>query len=160
MIRMTMSACIDAPASTVWAVLSEIEAVHLWIDAITHSYCPSQSRGVGAVRVCELRQATIRETFVEWDEGLSFRYRAEGAPMMKSATNLWTVEPRGAQTLVTSSAEAELKGGLFGRLLEPVVTAVFRRAGPQSLAALKYLVEHGHPYAGPARELPLAAALC
>ena len=30
--------------------------------------------------------------------------------MMETATNLWTVEPRGAQMLVTSSAEAELKG--------------------------------------------------
>jgi hypothetical protein len=80
--------------------------------------------------------------------------------MMKRATNLWSVIPQGTQTLVTSSAEVELKGGLLGRLLEPLMRAVFTRMGPRSLAALKYFVEHGHPYPGPSRELRRAAASC
>lgn len=161
MIKMTATVCIDAPVAKVWAVLSELEAVPRWVPAIKHAHCPAQRRGVGASRVCELKQATIVETIVEWEEGRSFGYRAEDAPMMKSATNLWAVEAHGAaQTLVTSTAEVELKGGVFGRLLEPLAGLVFKRLGANSLASLKYLVENGHPYGEPAKDLPLAAAAC
>jgi carbon monoxide dehydrogenase subunit G len=160
MLKMTSSACIDAPPSAVWAVLSDLEAIHLWVESIRRSYCPAQNRGVGALRVCELKQATIRETIIEWTEGRSFKYRGEGAPMMESATNLWTVVPHGNQTLVTSSAEVKVKGGFFGRLLEPLMKPVFRRLGAQSLAALKYLVEHGQPFSGHAQDLPPAPSLC
>lgn len=160
MLKMTGSVCIDAPMAAVWAVLSDLESIHLWVDSIQRSHCPDQSRGVGALRVCELKQATIKETIVDWHEGRSFTYRGEGAPMMQSATNTWSVEAHGDQTLVTSSAEVVLKGGIFGRLLEPLLQALAGRLGVQSLAALKYLVEHGHPYPGKARELGPAPALC
>jgi hypothetical protein len=160
MLKMTSSVCIDAPVSAVWALLSQLESIHLWVASIRRSHCPEQSRGVGAVRLCELKQGTIRETIIEWTEGQSFKYRGEGAPMMQSATNLWTVEARGSQTLVTSSAEVVVKGGLFGRLLEPLMKPMIRRLGARSLASLKYYVEHGQPYAGPARGLPAAPALC
>ena len=81
MIKMTGSVCIDAPVEKVWAVLSELEEIPLWVPAIKHAHCPAQRRGVGASRICELKQATILETILEWDEGRSFRYRGEGAPM-------------------------------------------------------------------------------
>ena len=159
MITMTASVCIDAPVAEVWAVLADLEAIPRWVPAIKRAHCPAERSGVGASRVCELNQATILETVVDWEEGRSFRYRGEGAPMMKTATNLWEVEARGAQTLVTSTAEAELKGGLFGRLLEPLAGVVFRRLGANSLASLKYLVEHGHPYEGPSHKLlPIQSA--
>jgi hypothetical protein len=160
MLKMTDSACVDAPVAAVWAVLSDLVAIHLWVEAIRHSHCPAQRRGVGALRVCELKQATIHETIVEWDEGRSFKYRGQGAPMMKSATNSWSVEARGDQTLVTSTAEVAIKGGFLGSLLELLVRALAARLGAQSLPALKYLVEHGHPYPGKARELGPAPALC
>jgi hypothetical protein len=158
---MTMSACIDAPVAKVWAVLSDLEAIHLWVPAILRSYCPEQSRGVGAMRVCELAQATLRETIIEWDEGRSFKYRGEGAPMLATATNLWACAPHGSeQTLVTSTAEAVIKGGVFGRALEPLFRPIFTRMGARSLSSLKYLVEHGEPFTGAQRDLPAAAALC
>jgi len=80
--------------------------------------------------------------------------------MVQSATNRWSVEAHGDQTLVTSSAEVVLEGGVFGRLLEPLVRGLAGRLGTQSLAGLKYLVEHGHPYPGKARDLGPAPALC
>jgi carbon monoxide dehydrogenase subunit G len=142
------SVCIDAPVETVWAVLSSLESIQLWVRSIRHSSCPEASRGVGAVRICELEQATIHETIVAWDEGRSFTYRGEGAPLMKSATNTWSVEPRGTQTLVATSAVVEFKGGVFGLLLVPLAKVMSARLGAQSLAALKYLVENGQPYVG------------
>jgi carbon monoxide dehydrogenase subunit G len=155
MLKVHGSVCIDAPVEKVWEVLSNLESIQLWVRSIRHSYCPEASRGVGALRICELKQATIHETIVAWDEGRSFTYRGEGAPMMKSATNTWAVESRGPRTLVTTSAEVELKGGVFGLILVPLVKLMSARIGAQSLASLKYLVEHGQPYLG---EEPLFAA--
>jgi carbon monoxide dehydrogenase subunit G len=157
---MTRSVCIDAPVGAVWAVLSDLDAIHVWVDSIRHSRCLGQDRGVGAVRLCELQQGTIRETILEWDEGRSFMYRGEGAPMMKHATNQWTVEPHGTQTLVTTTAEVVLKGGIFGVLLQPLVKMMASRMGARSLASLKYLVEHGHPYRGNLRGLASAPVGC
>lgn len=158
MIRMETSVCIAAPAPAVWAVVSDLASVHLWVDAVKQAHCQGLSRGVGARRVCELRTATIRETIVEWTEGESFRYRVDGAPLMKSGTNFWTVTPHGQDTLVTSTAEVELRGGAVGSVLEAMLSGVFRRMGNHSLACLKYLIEHGEPYRGSVRKLlPLPA---
>jgi hypothetical protein len=110
--------------------------------------------------VCELKRASIRETIVAWDEGCSFTYRGVGAPMMKSAMNQWRVEAHGHQTLVVSSAEVELAGGILGKLFEPLVCVVAARMGARSLAALKYLVENGRPYPGRVSELTPAPAIC
>ncbi len=158
--KLTRSVCIDAPAPEVWAVLSNLEAIPVWVPAILVAHCPGQRRGVGALRVCTLKQATVRETIVEWDEGKSFTYRGEGAPMMKTATNRWSIVAHGAQTLVTSSSEVVLSGGVFGRLLEPLARAMAGRLGDRSLASLKYLVEHGVPFPGRQAELTLAPAGC
>jgi hypothetical protein len=73
MLKDTVSACIDAPVERVWAVLSDLTAIQHWVGAIQHSRCPGQQRGVGALRVCELKRARIEETIIEWDEGRSFR---------------------------------------------------------------------------------------
>jgi hypothetical protein len=80
--------------------------------------------------------------------------------MLKRARNTWSVEARGDQTLVTSVAQAELKGGVFGRLLQPLFRLIFNRMGARSLALLKYYVEQGKPYAGRARDLALGQATC
>ena len=160
MLHMTGSVCIDAPVENVWAVLSDLEAIHVWVPAIRRAYCPARRRGVGAVRVCELGQGTLRETVLEWNEGRSFKYRGDGAPMLETATNLWTVEAHGErQTLVTTTSEAVIKGGLFGRVLEPLMKVMFERMGARSLASLKYLVEHGEPYTS-AGALTLGPTTC
>jgi hypothetical protein len=160
MLKIRGSVCIDAPHERVRRALSRLEDIHLWVESIQHSHCPGQSRGVGALRICELKQATIRETIVVWDEGRSFQYRGEGAPMLKHATNSWSVEPHGSQTLVTTEAEVALKGGVFGVLLQPLMRLAFAQLGARSMASLKYFVEHGQPYRGPSRELGTAPAGC
>jgi hypothetical protein len=160
MLSLTASACIDADVSTVWNALAQLEAISLWVPAIRHAHCPGARSGVGAQRICELKGATVRETILEWDEGRAFTYRGEGAPLMKWATNRWSVEAHGAQTLVTSTAQLELKGGLWGRALEPLARWVAEAAGRRSLAALKFWIEHGHPYPGPLNELPIPVPVC
>lgn len=85
MLTMTDSACIDAPVEAVWAVLSELEAIQLWVQAIRRSRCPAQKRGVGALRVCELGQAIIHETIVEWMKAARSLLRAGVRPLPRNA---------------------------------------------------------------------------
>lgn len=160
MISLQASVCIDAPVERVWQVLSDLEAISLWVPVIRHASCPARRRGVGAERICELPQATIRETITGWEEGRWFSYEGTGAPMVASATNRWEVVAHGTQTLVTSTAEVVLKGGLAGRALEPLARFAAARAGASSLKSLKYFVENGRPYDGRARDLPAVASVC
>jgi len=162
MFKASRSVCIDAPAAAVWKVLSALDSIHLWVEPIRHSYCEgSTRRGPDAVRVCELgANLRVRETIVDWIEGSSFAYEGEGAPLTRRAVNRWTVEDRGAQSLVTTTAEVVLKGGIFGRVLEPLFATVAGRMGSRSLASLKFYVENGTPYAGKARDLPPIPAVC
>jgi hypothetical protein len=97
---------------------------------------------------------------VAWDEGRSFTYEGFGIPLMKRAVNRWSVLPQGEKSLLTSEAELEIKGGVLGRMLEPILGTLMRRMVPNPLAGFKYLVEQGHPYDGVASELPKAPAIC
>src|SRR6266540_1262856 len=145
MITLAGSVCIDAPSDEVWAQLANLEDIQLWSEAVVHARCEgSVYRGVGAERTCDLRGGvTITERWLAWDEGRSFTYEGLGIPFVAQARNTWTVQAEGERTLVTSRAEVALKGGLPGRLLEPIVAFQLERIGPRTLAAFKYLVEHG-----------------
>lgn len=162
MIRLYASVCIEAPTSIVWARLAKLEDIQLWSEPVLHARCDGAIlQGMGAERTCELAgNRIIKEQWVAWDEGRSFTYEGFGIPLIKRAANRWTVLPQGDKSLLTSEAELEIKGGILGRLLEPIIGPVMRRMAPNALAGFKYLVEHGHPYAGKARELPRAPLTC
>ncbi len=161
MITLKSTVCIDAPVNKVWDYLSNIGDVILWVPAINKSYCENEfDYGHGAIRICELNKFNLRETFVEWDEGKGFKYVATGAPMLESASNRWSLEARGEQTLVTSYSEIVVKGGIWGRLLEPLIILATKLGLPNALAPLKYHVETGKPFVGNAKDLPLAPAFC
>src|SRR6266545_1958712 len=162
MIKLFASVCIEAPAAIVWARLAMLEDIQLWSEAVLHARCEGTvSQGVGAERTCELAgNYIIKEQWVAWEEGRSFQYEGFGVPLMKRAVNRWAVIAQGEQSLLTSEAELEIKGGMFGRILEPILGPLMRRMAPSALAGFKYLVEHGHPYEGKASELPRAPATC
>src|SRR5262249_33456028 len=150
MIELFASVCIEAPSELVWARLAKLEDIQLWAEPVLWARCEgSASHGVGAERACRLGgNRTSRERWVAGDEGRSFAYEGCGIPLMQRAVNRWAVVPHGERSLLTSEAELEIKGGVFGRILEPIVAPLMRRMAPNALAGFKYLVEHGHPYAG------------
>ena len=161
-IRLSGSVCIDAPPEKVWARLARLEDIRLWSEAVLDARCEGAvSRGIGAERTCDLRGGvTIRERWLSWHEGHSFAYEGIGIPLVAHARNEWTVQADGEQTLLTSQAEVVLKGAVFGRLLEPIVAYQFNRIGPRTLAAFKYLVEHGEPPKIKHAKLPRIATAC
>lgn len=160
--KLKATICIDAPKERVWQVLADVVGIPLWAKSIEFAHCEGkQTQGVGTVRVCHLKGGvTLKETWTAWEEGQSFTYRAVNVALMKSATNQWSVADTDGKTLITSEATIELKGGLFGRLLEPLVRIWSRQLGKESLAALKYLVETGQPFAGKSADLPIVSATC
>ncbi|QXP82701.1 SRPBCC family protein [Methylococcus sp. Mc7] len=163
MIKLTNSVCINVAAEAVWERLAALEDIQLWSEAVLCSTCDGDvARGVGAERTCELAgNLTIKERWIEWDEGRSFKYEGFGIPLVRRASNHWSVHPEGEhQALLMSEAEIELKCGLLGRLLEPIMIVRMRRMGAQSLAAFKFLVENGRPYEGNHSELPMAPTTC
>lgn len=166
MIKLFASACIEAPADIVWAQLARLEDIVLWSEAVVHARCDGAiSHGVGAERTCELPgNQTIKERWVAWDEGRSFAYEGFGIPLMKRAANRWSVIPYGEKSLLISEAEIELKGGVVGRIAEPLIGPLMRRMAPNALARFKYLVEHRQPYTRAtwlnAPKLPRPPAAC
>lgn len=160
--KITGTVCIEAPKEQVWAVLSDVANVHLWVGPIQSAHCQGeQTSGVGTVRVCQLNGGmTVSEEWIEWNEGSSFTYQATPMPLFRSAKNQWSVQAVGEKTLLTTESEVILKGGIFGRLLEPFMRIMTSRMGSDSLAAFKFLVETGEPYRGEFRHLPRAAATC
>jgi hypothetical protein len=108
MISLTTSVCIDAPASEVWAGLARLEDISLWSEAVLEARWDGVAReGVGAEPTCDLLGGlTIRERWLEWDEGRSFTYEGVGLPGVARARNEWSVHPEGsARTLLRSRAE-------------------------------------------------------
>jgi Polyketide cyclase / dehydrase and lipid transport len=162
MIDLFESACIEASADKVWAALARLEDIQLWSEAVVAARCEGgRSRGVGAERVCDLAGGiTIRERWLSWEEGRSFTYEGFGLPLVSRATNKWSVQREGSNTLLTTHAHVVLKGGIVGRLLEPIVKAQAKRMGPRALAAFKHLVEHGEPPRGKHSKLPAIPVNC
>jgi hypothetical protein len=162
MIDVFGSVCIDAPAEDVWAELARLEDIELWSEAVLEARCEGPiSRGLGAERTCELRGGiTIRERWLEWDEGHSFTYEGLGIPLVACARNAWAVQAEGERTLLTSRAQIQVKGGPLAKLLEPIVRYQVNRIGARTLAAFKYLVEHGEAPPGKHAHLPRARVAC
>lgn len=162
MFKLKSSACIDASVSEVWKVLSDIKNVSMWIDPIRKSFCSGDiNRGVGAKRTCVLKgNITIYEKWIDWQEGQSFTYEGFDIPLTKYAKNTWSVKREGDKTLLTSQAEIELKGGIFGKLLEPVMIYFSKKMAADSLASFKYLVEKGCPFEGKLSSLARVPVSC
>ena len=162
MIALKSSVCIDAPAHQVWDRLARLEDIALWSEAIVDARCAEgHERGLGAERSCRLTGGiTIKERWLSWEEGRAFTYEGVGIPLVSRARNTWTVQPAGRRTLLTSEAELVLRGGRLGRLLAPMVSRQIRRMGPRTLAAFKYLVEHGEPARVPHAKLAPAPTSC
>jgi ligand-binding SRPBCC domain-containing protein len=162
MVRLTRSVCIDAPVGEVWDRLARLEDIQLWSEVVVAADCDGGvARGVGAERTCKLvGGVTITERWLQWEEGRSFTYEGIGVPLVAMARNRWTVHPAGERTLLTSTADVSLKGGVLGRLLAPLVRPQLDRMATRTLAAFKYLVEHGEPPPGKHNNLPAAPGAC
>lgn len=162
MLKMAGTICIEASAGRTWEVLSDIESIPNWSEAVLKAKSIGKvAQGVGAQRVCELsNKITINEEWIDWQEGRSYTYAAYNLPLIKSAKNTWSILEKEGKTYLTTESEVVIKGGIFGRILEPLMRLASARMGADALAALKYLIENGKPYQGKHSSLPRPLAVC
>ena len=162
MLKMKKSACIDASPETTWRFLSDLENISLWSETVLSSECKGErKKGLGAERTCRIGKDTvITERWTSWIEGESYTYEGYDLPLVKSAKNTWSLKDENGKTLLTTESELVLKGGIFGRILEPIMSLISKKMGSDALSAFKYLVENGQPYQGKHSSLPRVSATC
>ena len=162
MLKITSSVWIDSSIQETWSYLSDLEILHDWSEVILKSECIGIiKRGIDAERVCNLKNnITINEKIIEWEEGKTFTYVSYNVPLVKCAKNKWSVNKLNGKTLVTSESEIIMRGGILGRILEPLMLLMSKKMCFDSLAAFKYLVENNKPYNGKHSKLPINAISC
>lgn len=91
MLKISVSACIEAPVDETWSILADIENIPLWTESVLSAHCPGGlNRGEGAERICKLRgNIEIREKWIDWQEGKSFTYLGYNLPLVDYAKNKW-----------------------------------------------------------------------
>jgi len=154
--------CVEASVEKVWAYLSDLEKVNLWVPEIIEAWCPEgKGEGIHANRVCKLKgNITIEEEWLSWNELKSFSYIAKGMPIIKSATNNWELKEENGKTLVISKAEIDFGTGIMSKIFSYSMTPYMRKMGPRTLSLLKYWVEHDVPYKGKTSNIPPGPLAC
>jgi uncharacterized protein YndB with AHSA1/START domain len=121
-----VSSEIQAPVATVWGVLANFSNIADWNSGVTKSYATNeQTEGVGASRHCDLSPTgTLEETIQEWqpNEKLAVSIDSSTKSPLKSGLGTFELSPGGSEsTKVALNLDYELKWGLFGKLIGPVV---------------------------------------
>ena len=104
----TRSAELAASPSQVWAVLSDLGAISGWASNIDDSrLIGDQSEGVGALREVRAGRVTVTERIIVWNPPSELAYEIEGLPLVKSASNTWTLDAHGAGTRVSLTSRVD-----------------------------------------------------
>jgi hypothetical protein len=114
----------SCPPATIWALLSDLEAVAVYNPGVRSAKVSGGRRGgVGAERACELLpKGNVVERVTHWEAG-----RAVGLEVVESDWPIhymrWVtrVEPAPAGSVVTQTLEYAVKFGPLGWLLDHVV---------------------------------------
>lgn len=100
---------IPAEAAAVWAVLADFGDLARWTRPVQHSWLVSeQTEGLGAVRRVQVGRLAMIEEIVTWDPERAVGYTITGLPpIVRRATNTWTLTPIGDGTRVTLTSDID-----------------------------------------------------
>ena len=152
----TYGIAIDAPIEKVWAVLAvDFGGIGKWASGVNHSEGVGQGEGLeGATcseRACKINAigfSNAKERIIKFDaENHILAYTIyEGVPgFVKNFVNQWTLEQRGAGTLVTARSTMRatgLMGWMMKGFMRSSTEGVLRKMGEE----LKHYVEKGEPH--------------
>jgi uncharacterized protein YndB with AHSA1/START domain len=122
---------VQAPRSSVWAVLADYPNIADWNDGVINSHVIGDAtEGVGAQRQIELDgSVAMRETVTEWtpEEKMAVAIdQIEKMPVAK-ATMTFTLSDGGDTTPMTMSYDYEPKGGPFGFVVAAMMGRPMRK---------------------------------
>jgi len=122
---------VQAPRSSVWAVLADYPNIADWNDGVVNSHSIGDAtEGVGAQRQVELDgSVAMRETVTEWidEEKMVVAIdQIEKMPVTK-ATMTFALSDGGDATAMTMSYDYEPKGGPFGFVVAAMMGRPMRK---------------------------------
>lgn len=131
-----------APADA-WAVLADFGAIATWAPNVDHScLTTAETGGVGAVRRVQVGRNALLERIVEWEAGEALAYELEGLPpIVRSATNRWTVTGAGETTTATLTSTVDAGSRPPQKAVALVVGRTLAKASREMLAGLKAHLE-------------------
>ena len=138
MVEVVEALTIRQPASVVWAVLADFEAISRWAPNVDHS-CSTTSTadGVGATRRIQSGRNTLLETLTEWGPERVLAYSIAGLPpVVRSVTNTWRLDDLGAVTEVTLTSTIDTGPRPPQMVVGRVVGRVLAKASRQMLDGL------------------------
>jgi len=107
----TVECSVDIPADPddVWAVLADFGDLARWTRPVQHCWLVSdQTEGLGAVRRVQVARMAMIEEIVTWDPERALGYTITGLPpIVRHATNTWTLVPSAGGTRVTLTSEID-----------------------------------------------------
>ena len=143
----TFQVRIDASKELVWDALADFGGVSKWAPTLTSSRSLTEANGgVGAERTCEhMKMGRLEERVTGWEDGRRLVYDVtKGLPFpMQSLTNDWSIGTSAGSTIVTLEQTFEVKLGLLGSLLVPVIRKQMGKEMTVTLAGLKHHIETG-----------------
>jgi Polyketide cyclase / dehydrase and lipid transport len=129
------------PATRLWAILSDLEAVAQYNPSVRSARIAGNHRlGTGAVRECELvPKGKVVERVTDWEEGRSLGLEVvESDWPIRSMQWVTRIEPAGSGSRLVQRLEYKMKFGPAGWLLDALV---MRRAVDRNVArALQELI--------------------
>lgn len=141
-----VSQVVEAPLETVWESWADFGGIYKFHDDVmkTTILTGSRSRGVGAVRLCELADGKneIEERIVEWEpmERIGMEFKRTSLPIAKAYAEFLFEELHGQRTRVTMQSEFEPRG-LSLRLMKFVMKRRMQAGFKQLLLGNKRYVE-------------------
>ncbi len=100
---------IPAGVAEVWAVLADFGDLARWTRPVQHSWLVSdQTNGLGAARRVQVGRMAMIEEIVTWEPERAVGYTITGLPpIVRRATNTWTLEPTGSGTSATLTSDVD-----------------------------------------------------
>lgn len=134
---------IARPLDEVWAVLADFGAIVDWAPNVDHSCLTTvTAEGEGATRRIQSGRNALLERVIEWEPSSALAYELEGLPpVVRSATNRWTLSGSGAKTTATITSTIDAGPRPPQQLVAKGIGRVLARASRQMLGGLKEHVE-------------------
>ena len=135
MVNTSTSRVIPVSPTRVWEVLADFGGISRWGTGVDQSSLLSEGPiGLGSTRRVQVGRNTLRETITTFEPGRALGYSLIGLPpVVREATNTWTLVPEGEGTAITLTSEARTKGG---PVLAHVVIGRLGKAGKQLVDGL------------------------
>ena len=112
--NMTITKTLNAPRSSVWAILADFSNVADWNPAVEKSHATSEAvGGVGATRHCDLApMGTTEESVIGWEPEERIVIKVDDSELVpfKEATAIFALEGTDDTTDVTVSFEFAAEG--------------------------------------------------